>query len=283
MTGGFAVLFGLLAVFLAQTWLNKQAEMRLRSLEAQKKQQPPAHTIVVATRALRFGDELSAGALREMPWPANALPAGAFAKVAELTAGKRVVLMPIDPNEAVLASKITGPGQRATLSAMLHEGMKAVTVRVNDVQDVAGFVLPGDHVEVVVTRQIDREMATDVVIQNARVLAIDQLADARTEKPSVVKAVTLEVDVTDAQKLALASAVGTLSLALRKAGEVAETSPRRVTLTDLGRTSRPSRDARFVTIAITRATKRQDYSVPVEHSNAHSAALSGTGQEPVHD
>ena len=269
----FAVLFGLLAVFLAQTWLNNQAEQRLRSLEANKKPEAPAHTIVVASRALRFGDELGAMSLREVPWPDGALPAGAFAKVAELTSNKRVVLMPIDANEAILASKITGPGQRATLSAMLQEGMKAVTIRVNDVEGVAGFVLPGDRVDVVLTRQVDKDTATnDVVIQNARVLAIDQLADARAEKPSVVKAVTLEVDVTDGQKLALASAVGTLSLLLRRAGELGEGHPRRVTLTDLSRPAPPTGDMRFVTIEITRKSARQDYSVPIE-SGGHAAVL----------
>jgi len=270
----FAALFGLIAVFLAQTWLNNQAELRMRNLEAQRKAAPAAHTIVVASKALRFGDELSAHALREVPWPEDALPAGAFSRVAELTAAKRVVLMPIDANEAVLAAKITGPGQRATLSAMLHDGMKAVTIRVNDVEGVAGFVLPGDHVDVVLTRQIDKESGTnDVVIQNARVLAIDQLADARAEKPSVVKAVTLEVDVTDGQKLALASAVGTLSLLLRKAGEMTADASRRVTLTDLGRAP-PTADSRFVTIEVLRASKRQNYSVPTERANAHAAALS---------
>ena len=103
--------------------------------------------------------------------------------------------MPIDPNEAILAAKITGPGQRATLSAMLGDGMKAVTIRVNDVEGVAGFVLPGDHVDVLLTRTGEKNNAiNDVVIQDARVLAIDQLADQRADKPSVVKAVTLEVD-----------------------------------------------------------------------------------------
>lgn len=271
----FAGLFGLIAVFLAQTWLNNQAEARLRSLEAQRQAAPAAHTIVVASKPLRFGDELSSRSLREVPWPDDALPAGAFVRVAELTASKRVVLMPIDANEAILAAKITGPGQRATLSAMLRDGMKAVTIRVNDVEGVAGFVLPGDHVDVVLTRQADKDNGTnDVVIKNARVLAIDQLADARAEKPSVVKAVTLEVDVTDGQKLALASAVGTLSLMLRKAGEMAEDATRRVTLTDLGR-SVPSADSRFVTVEVLRASKRQNYSVPTERRGAHAAALSG--------
>ena len=122
---GFAVLFGLLAVFLAQTWLNNQADERLKSIDAQHKAAPPARSIVVAGKPLRFGDELTSASLREMPWPENALPAGAFGKIADLTSSKRVVLTPIDANEAVLAAKITGPGQRATLSAMLqrrHEG-----------------------------------------------------------------------------------------------------------------------------------------------------------------
>jgi pilus assembly protein CpaB len=177
---GFAVLFGLIAVFLAQAWLNSQAEMRARSLETQKK--PIAtQTIVIASRPLRFGAELGATVLREIPWPADGVPAGAFSKIADLTAnGRRVVLTPIETNEPILASKITGAGQRATLSAVLQDGMKAVTIRVNDVEGVAGFVLPGDRVDVVLTRQQDKNVAaTDVVLQNVRVLAVDQLARSR--------------------------------------------------------------------------------------------------------
>jgi pilus assembly protein CpaB len=194
---GFAVLFGLLAVFIAQAWLNSQAEMRARSLESQKK--PIAtQTVVVAAKPLRFGVELGAMSLREVAWPEEAVPAGAFSKVADLTASRRVVLTAIETNEPVLASKITGSGQRATLSAVLADGMKAVTIRVNDVEGVAGFVLPGERVDVMLTRQQDKSAAADVVLQNVRVLAVDQLADERTEKPSVAKAVTLEVEQTSA-------------------------------------------------------------------------------------
>jgi pilus assembly protein CpaB len=285
----FAVLFGLLAVFLAQTWLNNQAEMRMRDLEAQKKPQAAARTIVVASKPLRFGDELGAAALREVPWPEGALPAGAFAKVAELTSGKRVAVLPMDANEAVLASKITGPGQRATLSAVLQPGMKAVTIRVNDVEGVAGFVLPGDHVDVMLTRQLDKDTANnDVIIENVRVLAVDQSADATLLKPSVAKAVTLEVEVADAQKLALASAVGTLSLLLRKAGETASEQSRRVTLGDLGKALAAWRDPHSVTVGVTRVSKhehesfkRETYSVPVERGSAHAAALSE--RDPTHN
>jgi pilus assembly protein CpaB len=286
----FAVLFGLLAVFLAQTWLNNQAEMRMRSIEANKKPDAPARTIVVASKPMRFGDEIVAAALREVPWPEGALPAGAFSKIADLATAKRAVVLPMHENEAVLASKITGPGQRATLSAVLQEGMKAVTIRVNDVEGVAGFVFPGDHVDVVLTRQTDKENATnDVVIENARVLAVDQSADAMSLKPSVVKAVTLEVEVADAQKLSLASQVGTLSLLLRKAGEMSANNSRRVTLSDLSKAFTSSwRDPHAATVSVTRGFKhehetfkRDTYSVPVERAGAQAAMR--PEREPAHD
>lgn len=276
----FAVVFGLLAVFVAQAWLNTQAESRMKSLEAQKKP-VSTRTIVVASKPLRFGSELTPGVLREIPWGENAVPSGAFATIAELTGGqRRAILSPIESNEPVLSWKITGPGQRATLSAVLGDGLKAVTVRVNDVDGVAGFVLPGDHVDVVLTRQGDKNAATaDIVLQNARVLAIDQSADERAEKPAVVKAVTLEVDTTAAQKLTLAASVGNLALVLRKAGEANPEFTRRVTLSDLTATSVPATQERpastTTTVSVTRASTKQEYSVPVEGTELRAAVSGG--------
>ena len=278
-----AAVFGLLAVFVAQSWLNSQAEARLRSLEAQKVQPVSAQTIVVASRQLRFGNELSASVLREMPWPADAVPQGAFRSIPEvLTAGKRVVLTAIEANEPVLASKITGLGQRATLSATIGEGHKAVTIRVNDVDGVAGFVLPGDRVDVMLSRQLEKNSAiNDVVLKNTRVLAVDQLADERSDKPSVAKAVTLEVDLAGAQKLSLASQVGTLSLALRKAGDQDSTASRPITLADL-MNSRSSDDpddhGKFATISVTRAMNKTIYSVLKDGGSRATVLL---GQEPT--
>ena len=270
---GFAVLFGLIAVFVAQAWLNGQADMRMKNLEAQKK--PMAiQTIVVAAKPLRFGAELGSMSLREITWPADAVPAGAFNKIADLTSnGRRVVLTAIEANEPILSSKITGSGQRATLSAMLGEGMKAVTIRVNDVEGVAGFVLPGDRVDVVLTRQQDKAASADVVLQNVRVLAVDQVADERAEKPSIAKAVTLEVEVTAAQKLALAATVGTLSLALRKAGEATPANTRRITLSDLPKSS--VSDDRFSNISVVRGGQKFEYSVPVEGNSDRSVTSAG--------
>jgi pilus assembly protein CpaB len=275
----FAVVFGLLAVFIAQAWLNSQAERRLRSLEAQKK--PLAtNTIVVASQRLPFGVELAREHLREVPWPSEAMPQGAFATVNELlSAGKRVVLAPFEANEPVLAIKITGPGQRATLSAIVSEGMKAVSIRVNDVEGVGGFVLPGDRVDVVLTRQLEKRNATtEVVLQNARVLAVDQSADDRTSKAAVAKAVTLEVDTVGAQKIWLAASVGSLSLLLRKAGEQDSVPTRRVTLDDLSKPERiiPQKNHSTTSVSVQRGGQKQNYEVPVDGAGNSQLASGGT-------
>jgi pilus assembly protein CpaB len=268
---GFAVVFGLLAVFIAQVWLNNQASMQARN--APKQTQVASQTVVVAKQPLRFGTELNASMLQEAPWPSDSLPAGAFAKINDImSGGRRVVLAAIEANEPVLALKITGAGQRATLSALVKPGMKAVTIRVNDVEGVGGFVLPGDHVDIVLTRQLEKGSATtQVVLQNTRVLAVDQIADDRAVKATVAKSVTLEVDTIEAQKLWLASSVGSLSLLLRKAGETAETKTRKVTLNDLG-TNEPAGDkSATTTVVVTRASAKQDYTVPVEGHDGASA------------
>ena len=274
-----AAVFGLLAVFVAQSWLNAQSEARMRSLEAQKVKPVATQTLVVASRQLRFGNELAPAALREMPWPEEALPQGGFRTIQELLSqGRRVVLTAIEANEPVLASKITGQGQRATLSAVIGDGHKAMTIRVNDVDGVAGFVLPGDRVDVMLSRTTDKSNAVnDVVLKNAKVLAIDQLADERTDKPSVAKAVTLEVDISGAQKLALASQIGTLALALRKAGDAEGTASRPITVADLisdKATDEPDDHGKFATVSIMRAMNRTLYSVPKDGSgNGATAAI----------
>jgi pilus assembly protein CpaB len=262
---GFAVVFGLLAVFIAQIWLNNQANQRVRTIESSTK--PLAtQTIVVAKQPLRFGTELSAAMLEEVAWPSKAMPAGAFAKISDvLSPGRRVVLTAIERNEPVLALKITGPGQRATLSALVKPGMKAVTIRVNDVEGVGGFVLPGDHVDVVLTRQIDKGQASsEVVLQDTRVLAVDQSADERTNKAAVAKSVTLEVSIVQAQKVWLASSVGSLSLLLRKAGETADVKTRKVTLKDLESGDVANDKGATTTVVVMRPTAKQEYTVPVE-------------------
>ena len=271
-----ALVFGVSAALLAKFWLENQVP---GPQIADAKPAVDMGTLVVATGPMRFGTRVTQAHLREVQWPQGAVPEGAFAKISDLVNGngKRVVLSAIEENEPVLEWKITGPGQRASLSALIDKDKKAVAVRVDDVQGVAGFVLPGERVDVLLTRTRIEEMGdtlqsksafTDVLLENVRVLAIDQLADDRTEKPSVVKTVTIEVTTDQAQKLALAGSVGMLSLALRSAGSVNAQPSRRISLVDLGKRTATAtrksgrRDAgRTSVVVVTRAGARAEYSV----------------------
>src|SRR4051812_48339457 len=149
-----AAVLGVVSLFAGRAWLDRQASLRLRQMEASRPAEAAARKIVVAANPLRYGVELSANALREIPWSGDALPAGSFGSIGEVFENetRRIVLGAIEPNEPILRTKITGKGQRATLSAMIGEGMKAITVRASDTQGVAGFVMPGDYVDVIVMR-----------------------------------------------------------------------------------------------------------------------------------
>jgi pilus assembly protein CpaB len=195
----------------------------------------PSRTVVVAAQPLPFGATLTEENTKEIAWPSGDGLEGGFATRAELLKdGRRVALTSIERNEPILSAKITGAGQRAALSTVIDEGMRAVSVSVDDVRGVAGFVLPGDRVDVVLTRGDKSGPFADVLLQNVKVLAIDQLSNERQENPRVARAVTLELNMQQAQKVILAQGVGRLSLILRQAGRAIAESSRRVTIADLG-------------------------------------------------
>jgi pilus assembly protein CpaB len=267
-----ALVLGISAALLSKVWLQAQIS---KPQIAEAGPRVDMATVVIAAKSLRFGNRLANRSLREVEWPANAIPKGAFKKIKDIVNGKdrRVVLSSIEENEPVLGWKITGPGQRASLSALIGENMKAVTIRVNDVLGVAGFVLPGEHVDVLLTRTesvevgddkaIQKNSFTDVLLQNVRVLAVDQLADDRTEDPAPAKAVTIEVTTCQGQKLALASSVGQLALALRSAGSTKGEASQRIAMSDLNSTtSSPATSDFSVMVTVTREITRSDYSDP---------------------
>lgn len=228
-----AVALGGASVFLARQWLT----------EAVRSAQPgrPAiemSTVVVARVPLSFGNKLALENLKVVAWPADARPDGSFTTLDELISAseERVVLRSMEPGEPVLATKVSGFGGRATLSTIIDESMRAVTIRVDDVNGVAGFVLPGDRVDIMITREVEREKpVTDVLLQSVKVLGVDQEASDQKDKPVVARAVTLEVTPVQAQKLTLGQTVGSLSLSLRNQLDADATEQRTVTLADLGR------------------------------------------------
>jgi pilus assembly protein CpaB len=131
------------------------------------------------------------------------------------------VLRPIAVNEPIMATKLAGEGLGPSIAYLLPDGMRAAAVRINDVSGVAGFVQPMDTVDVLITRSLPEgnRQVTDLLLQAVKVIAIDQNATGADGKPVHAKTATLEVNPMDAQKLALAQTVGSLSLVLRKPGE----------------------------------------------------------------
>lgn len=204
-------------------------------------------TIVISKTAIPFGAPLTSENLQEVAWQsADPLP-GSFATISDLNKdGRRLALLSMQRNEPILASRVTGPNQRSTLATQLGDGMRAVTIRVDEVRGVAGFILPGDRVDVISTRgdgaNQDSAAFADVLLQDARVLAVDQLSDERQDKPAIARAVTLELTVQQAQKVVLAQGIGRLSLALRQANAAGEDPSSRVTVSDLGGSDQASRD-----------------------------------------
>lgn len=213
---GVSVMIGLFAVVMASQWINQQ------TAKASSK-------ITVAAIDIDLGSKLTPEMLKTVDWPSNSIPDGNFVDPAKLDT--RVLKASVFRGEPILESKLAPLGTKGGLSAVVAEGKRAMTVRVNDVVGVAGFALPGNYVDIVVNTQDETGKATGqgaakpgiaqdqsiskIVLEHILVLAVAQEASRDDTKPKVVNAVTLEVTPIEAERLDLARSVGSLSLVLR--------------------------------------------------------------------
>ncbi len=194
--------------------------------------------VVLAARPIAFGERITPAMVRVDAWPVGTAPGGSFRSAAELAAGgTRMALGPIAAGEPLLAQRLSGPGGRATLATVIRPGMRASAIRVDDVLGVAGFVLPGDTVDILITRSEGGDhntMRTDLLLQGVRVLAVDQDSDELKNHPVLAKTATVEVTPAQAEKLALAGQVGSLSLSLRPPADDAPVTTATMHTADLG-------------------------------------------------
>src|SRR3954452_20936089 len=202
----FSVIVGLIATVVASGWLAQQGRAA-------------SNKVVVAAVDIDLGSRLNPQLLKTIDWPSGSLPSGAITDIQTLQ--DRVVKPSVMRGEPVLEARLAPIGATGGLSAVIPEGKRAITVRVNDVVGVAGFALPGNYVDIVVNTQVDSERTgndkqiSKIVLKHILVLAVAQEANRDETKPKVVNAVTLEVTPEQAEKLDLARSVGTLSLVLR--------------------------------------------------------------------
>jgi pilus assembly protein CpaB len=177
----------------------------------------PTSSVLVAASDLQIGAELKQEDLRAVQWPSNAVPANSFSKPEDLVG--RGLVMPVMTNEPFLPSKLASKDAGAGLPPVIPEGQRALSVRVNDVVGVAGYVLPGTRVDVVATMnptQNQTDITSKVILTNVQVVAAGtKIEQDEKNKPIQVAVVTLLVNPDEAEKLTLASTEGKIQLALR--------------------------------------------------------------------
>ena len=230
-----AIMLGLFAVVLVRNYVAKQAPKP----EAQATGTVP---MVVAAREIKRGETLQPALLKVAQVPKEAAPVGSYQTIQQLTGAEgqqRVALRTIAPNEALMPTKVSGPGGRAIMSAAVAEGMRAISLRSNNIAGVAGFVLPGDHIDVLLTRSIEGNTVTQTLADNVLVLGVDQTDSDETDKPQVASAVTIQVTPAQAHTITLAQSVGQVTLALRSISDQGLPSKRASTVADLGFMPRP--------------------------------------------
>jgi pilus assembly protein CpaB len=209
-----ALVMGVVSVVLVNTYLQQQVDERQTANISQTR------PVVVAKKNLAFGDKLNEESIIVVEYPSESVPEGAFRNIGEVLNAERpaIALADIKEKEILLPFKVSPHGARGGLPAKIPEDMRAMTIAVNEVKGVAGFVLPGDFVDVLHTTTVgrrDNKPVTSVLKQNVQVLGVDQLSSEKENEPKVVNAVTLLVTQRDGQRLTLAQKMGELNLLLR--------------------------------------------------------------------
>ncbi len=301
--GALALVFGGMSVGAADFWLRQNVRTVVETVPAAAPEVPAVTfgTIVVAAEPLRYGATLETHMLRTIPWPDDSVPEGAFADIGSLLdEGPRAVLEAIEPNEPILSAKVTGPDGRPTLSNRLEQGKRAVTIPVNRVTGVAGFVVPGDRVDIVLIQQLGdlggveggaisasatplrdqqgglsftteggAQVSALTVLENVRVLSVDQIADERRSEPVVVASVTLELSPSEARTISAAQSAGVIALHLRKAGEGTEpvgVLPQFGIDPQMTASYEPERPSGVATVRVRHGDRTETFTVPDEGS-----------------
>ncbi|MFN4098406.1 MAG: Flp pilus assembly protein CpaB [Pararhodobacter sp.] len=206
-------------VYMAQTYVS-QTQSALAAAQARGAAQPVMQTVqvMVATRALRYGEPIAADAVRAVTWPADAVPAGAFTTLETVipdASRPRVALRAMEPMEPLLEVKVTAPGQPAGIAAMLTPGFRAFTIRVDQNSGISGTLRPSNTVDIYWTgRGSDGGEVTRLLSSGVRIIALDENADQDRNFSGVPRSVTIEAEAETVATLAQGQSTGRLSLSL---------------------------------------------------------------------
>jgi pilus assembly protein CpaB len=221
ITLGLAVMCGIVAVMFFNRWQSGQAPDKAVILQDTM----PVTEIVVAAKNLDIGSRLNSDSLSLARWPKANVPPGSFAEVSDVAG--RVAVSKLVVGEPVLAAELAAPGSGAGLVALIPSGMRAMSIRVDEVIGVAGFILPNTYVDIIgVETHKDRTKTAKTVLEKIQVLAIAQETFTEEGKAKIVKTVTLQVKADQTEKLALQTHKGAIHLVLRSPLEGSEPMPK---------------------------------------------------------
>lgn len=236
---GVAVAGG--SAFMAREYLDRSAAVASTDPES------ALVSVIVAGRDIPFGQPIQAQVLQVMSWPRSALPPGAITDldtlVPEPGMPPRRATRAMAQGELILASKVSNFGEKVTIVQTLGENTRAMAIRVDAETAVGGFVTPGDTVDIVMTQGSADKMRAVTILQNVRVLGVDQQSDEQVDQPSVARTVTVEVTPQQSQTLALAQKAGTLSLSLRTLDAAVDEPLDSIKLSDILREKSPVEEA----------------------------------------
>ena len=199
-----ALVFGVAAALMANNWI----EERLQPVTDSE-----GTPVVVAALEIPFGTRIEPAHIKVVDWPSGEAPKGSISDPA-LIEGK-ISKQSLLPGEVILQERIVEHLGGSTLASIIEQNKRAVTVRVNDVIGVAGFLLPGNRVDVLFTKRQGNKSVTQTILQDIKVLAVDQTASTDKDRPVVVRAVTIELTPAEAELLVKATSEGNLQLTLR--------------------------------------------------------------------
>ena len=237
-----SLLLAVAAAWVANRWLISQTSA--------SESGPSTVPVMTAAIDIPLGTKIEARHVSSIQMLADTAPKGSYDKVSAIEG--KIALAGIMKGEILLAARFADQGAGSTLAAVVGENMRAVSVRVNDVVGVGGFLLPGNRVDVVAAYRDRQDTLSETVVQNVKVLAVDQTAASDKNEPVVVRAVTLEVSPPDAEKLILAEQRGSIQLALRNPLDEAVTKKVVAPVATVVRTQAPPPSP---TVAVIRGTE----------------------------
>jgi len=203
---GFSIVLSAAAAFIANSWIQNELNQDASIKDSMEK-------VIIASVKIPYGLEIDETHVKAVEVPKGTSPSGAFSDMEKVVG--TVSRTEIYPGEVIIQDRIVAHGGGSTLAAMISPNKRAITVRVNDVVGVAGFLLPGNRVDIISTKKKGKKVVSNTILKNIKVLAVDQTAATDKNEPIVVRSVTMEMSPSETEEVTAATKLGSLQLTLR--------------------------------------------------------------------